>query len=428
MNVSPQRFRVPLVGLLTLLASGTGFAQHAIAPRPNTAVAADRSSGEMRTAALPSTPGRGYRYGSMQRPLLTRSASYTPPHERLGGGRIVSHQPEMIEGDVIYEGGPGEMIFEGPAEFGGMSGRAGCDGNCGGSCGGGCGSTCGPGAACGVCPRCIPCPTFSLKSINVTLGVVGFKNGANRGSDGSFGFEDGINWTKRLPCMDVTGINAQLGVRGVHTNLAGSVLTPNNRDQLFVTAGLFRRVDWGLQFGAVADYLREDWYSEMNISQLRAEVSYVFPVSHELGFRLAQSMNSQMNLATFNMNGAPITRQETWEALDTYSFFYRFRSQMFPAARGECRIGLSNESHTLLGANSVMPLGPWVALQSEFTYLIPQNNTPVGGNPGETEVWNIGFGMVIYPYGEQNLTMSGYDAPLFDVGNNGSFITKRMRP
>jgi hypothetical protein len=139
-------------------------------------------------------------------------------------------------------------------------------------------------------------------------------------------------------------------------------------------------------------------------------------------------MNSQMNLATFNLNGVPTTRNETWEALDTYALFYRFRSQMFPAGRGEAFVGLSNESHTIFGANTVLPLGPWVALQSDFTYLIPQDNTPPGGNPGETEVWNIGVGMVIYPYGEQNRTMGRYDAPLFDVGNNGNFITKRLRP
>jgi len=425
MNVSPRRFQMPLVGLLLLLTGGAAFGQHAIAPRRGSS-AAEPSSAPSRLATMPQRPGRSYRYGALGRPIMMRSTAYAAPHEHPGGERMVSHQGEMIEGEAIYEGGPGEMIVDGS----GPIGPGGCDGSCGGTCGGTCGAgfgpTCGAGAPCGACPRCIPCPTFTLKALNASMGVVGFKNGANRGGAGSFGFSEGINWAVRLPCMD--GINGQIGVRGVQSNLAGSPLTTNNRNQLFVTAGLFRRVDWGLQFGAVVDYLREDWYSNMNISQVRGEVSYVFPVSHELGFRLAQSTNDQTTMSTFNMNGTLMTRTDTWQPLDYYAFFYRFRSQMFPAARGEALVGLSNQSHTMFGANAVMPLGPWVALQSQFTYLIPQNNTPAGGNPGETEVWNLGFGMVIYPYGEQNWTMSRYDAPLFDVANNGSFITQRQRP
>lgn len=424
MNVSPQRFRAPLAGtcaLLILLAGDAAFGQHAVAPRAGSAEA----MGQLRTAARTTASGQGYRYGAVQRAPLTRGGRYVPPHERRTPGQVVSQSAELIEGEVIYEDSAEEIMMAGPGEIVGPGQMIGT----GGPVAGGCDGACGPASGCTSCQRgCIPCPTFSLKSLNATLGVVGFKNAANRGSDGSFGFQEGINWTTRLPCLDVTGINGQIGVRGVQTNLAGSALTPNNRNQLFVTAGLFRRVDWGLQFGAVVDYLREDWYTEMNLSQVRGEISYVFPGPHQIGFRMAQSTNSQMSLSTFNWNGQPVTTMDTWEALDTYRFFYRFRSQMIPAAVGEAFAGLSNESHTLFGANAVVPLGSWVALQSNFTYLIPQDNTPPNGTPGETEVWNIGFGMVIYPGGPQNRTAQRYDAPLFDVGDNGSFITKRVRP
>jgi hypothetical protein len=45
--------------------------------------------------------------------------------------------------------------------------------------------------------------------------------------------------------------------------------------------------------------------------------------------------------------------------------------------------------------------------------------------PGEGEAWNIGFGMVFYPGGEQNRTIGRYDAPLFDVAGNGDLILDR---
>jgi hypothetical protein len=151
----------------------------------------------------------------------------------------------------------------------------------------------------------------------------------------------------------------------------------------------------------------------------------MFPTAHEIGFRLGHATSNQANTGTYNFGGMPITSTDTWEAKDTYRFFYRFNSQMFPAGRGEFNGGFTGDGDGLLGASAVMPLGPWVALQSNFTYLIPQQNVPPGGMPGESEAWNLGFGMVIFPGGEQNRQLSRYEAPLFDVAGNGDLIITR---
>lgn len=420
MNVSPQRFRVALAGtwvLLLTLAGGTAFAQRSLAPREG-----GMSQPGVRMAAM---PGRQFRYGLFSRPspMMYRPAGYVPPHERAMAGRVVSESPELIETGVVYQDG---AVVE--SEDGAMVAP---DGamilNDGGNLFGGC-SSCG-GGSCGSCGSCggqfLPCPMFSIKAMAVTTGVVGFKNAANRGSSGSFGFSQSVNWTTHLPCLDRSGIYAQIGARGVESELHNSVLTTDKRNQLFVTGGLFRRVDWGLQFGAVLDYLRDDWYVQNNVSQVRMEASWVFPEAHEVGFRLTKWTSSQVNPSTYNYGGVPITSTDTWRAEDTYRFFYRFRSQMFPAGRGEFNGGFTGDGAGLLGANAVMPLGPWVALQSNFTYLIPKQNSPANGLPGSTEAWNLGFGMVIFPGGELNKHLSRYDAPLFDVAGNGDLILGR---
>lgn len=432
MNVSPQRFRAPLAGTCALLVltavCGPARAQSSLAPRPTgSGVAASAPMGQ-RTAALPASP-RTLRFGGMQRASLLGGASYTPPHERTMGAPVGM---EMVEGTVYQDDGSMPIEDYGPSanygmggyRMGGFGGTCGADGcSATGGCDGSCGGTCG-----GSCPRCLPCPMFSLKSLNIAAGVVGFKNAGNLGSDGSFGFQEGLNWTTRLPCLDVAGINGQFGFNGVQSDLHESVLTTARRNQLFATAGLFRRVDWGLQFGAVVDYLREDWYTQMNLSQIRGEVSYVFPAAHEIGFRITESTNSQTNPAQYTLNGVFMDRFETWQALDTYRFFYRFRSQVFPGGGGSANAGFTGAGDFLLGANAVMPLGPWVALQSNFNYLLPKQNTPPYGNPGERESWNVYFGMVFFPGGANNRTLGRYDAPLFNVADNGSFLIDRLRP
>ena len=65
----------------------------------------------------------------------------------------------------------------------------------------------------------------------------------------------------------------QVGYRGVSSHYSGASFAEDSRDQGFLTAGLFRRVDWGLQGGAVVDILFDDWYyNSLTLTQLRGEL------------------------------------------------------------------------------------------------------------------------------------------------------------
>ena len=116
-------------------------------------------------------------------------------------------------------------------------------------------------------------------------GVQGFTGPANRGGSGSFGFHEGFNWG-----LPLGGLAWQWGANWTQNNFDGSIFTADQRNQILLTAGLFRRVDWGLQGGVVVDYLHDDWYTTANLLQLRGELSWVYPYAHELGFWFATSL------------------------------------------------------------------------------------------------------------------------------------------
>ena len=114
---------------------------------------------------------------------------------------------------------------------------------------------------------------------------------------------------------------------------------------------------------------------------------------------------------------------ETWETMDTYTIF--LRSSLLAAGRGEGKLfaGLTGQSDGIVGAQSRLPLLNGFALETEFTYLIPDETTGDGAN--EQEAWNVAVGIAWYPGALACGSCNRYHRPMFDVANNGSFILRR---
>jgi hypothetical protein len=303
-------------------------------------------------------------------------------------------QVEVIPEETVYEDVSG-AIDMGVVDDGCTScGAAGCGGGC-----------------------LVPCPILIWDNLEISAGVQGFTGPTNRGDSGSFGFHESVNWSAPFPCLDCWGIGAQFGARAVQSNLsgAGSALTLDQREQLFVTAGGFRRVDWGLQGGVVIDYLFDEWYHEVNLAQLRGEMSWMFPYAHEFGFWFTSSLQSDTQ--TFDVGAAPTT--ETFVATDIYAFFYRYRHDC--GGDGRIFAGFTGDSDGFLGAEFELPLCDSVSVRSGFAYLIPEQSTNNGGDIHES--WNVGLSLVWRPgcpTGEVD-----YYRPLFNVADNGSFLVDR---
>jgi hypothetical protein len=259
-----------------------------------------------------------------------------------------------------------------------------------------------------------------LDNLSVFGGVHGFKDPSNVGQDASFGFQAGFNWGAPLFLFPYSGVGMQAGLQGLFSNFSGASFTVDRRNQLFFTAGLFRRTNWGFQGGVVYDYLSDDWYGDFSISQLRGELSWVYPCRHEWGFWFAASSDTDITVS-------PVDGQTyQWDPTDLYAFFYRRRFDQFVGGEGRIFAGWTEYSDGLLGLDMDLPLTGALALETSFTYLIP--NEPKGASGSENEGWNVALNFVWYPGLNACASQCGNPyQPLFRVADKGSFFLDRIR-
>jgi hypothetical protein len=258
-----------------------------------------------------------------------------------------------------------------------------------------------------------------LCNTEFSFGAQGFKNqvfatpGANRAPENcSFGLYTGFN--TGLPLYKVTCgvVSGQVGLNYVQSNFEDGFFSTSDRQQTFITAGLFRRVDYGLQFGTVADILNESWIGDLEVVQIRGELSWVWTSGQTFGFRLTR--NVQDDTQTIGDTMVPATNAQ---AMDQYRLFYRYAC--CNGGYAEATYGRSDDSHSIFAVDFDLPLSHRCALQTGCTYLSPDNSLALTDN----EAWNISLGLSFRPRG--NDWYKFYHRPLFDVADNGSMIISR---
>jgi hypothetical protein len=265
------------------------------------------------------------------------------------------------------------------------------------------------------------------RDFSASAGVTAFTNDTNLGLLGNFGTNEYLNWA--MPFWNAFGIGWQVGWRGTQTNFQPSTLTVGGetfrkhaRDQNFVTTGFFTRAfeGRGLQGGAVYDYLSDSWLENADISQIRAELSYVWGY-HEIGFWGAANI--------YDQNGSLGRRsraQGTASTVDLYTGFYRL--QFGDANEWKVWGGGTGDGEGIVGSLLRAPLSRSLAMEGTFTYLIPgQTRTVDVTGSGVTTnfspaAWNVGVNLVWYPAGRSRRGLASPYRPLFEVADNGSMI------
>lgn len=170
-----------------------------------------------------------------------------------------------------------------------------------------------------------------------------------------------------------------------------------------MTAGLFRRVNTGVQFGAVWDLLQDDLDEDIDLHQIRYEISLKSPQGRELGFFGTNSTNDALS------NGL------LWETTDQYALFYRwgfgngYESRLWGGATGD--------GEGLFGGEFYAPLSSRWALQSGFNYLITDEQDGLAGVSEES--WNIGINMVWHLGKTAKRGCRSPYRPMFSVADNG---------
>ncbi len=334
---------------------------------------------------------------------------YVPKHMKAASFTSAEPEIEIVDGGTYYEdASTGDLVIEEEA----MVGSCGADGFC----------------ADATCAECclVPCGMFPLGNLELSFGVQGFTGPTNYqpmapnapflSGSGSFGFNESLNWGIPIPGFPCLG--GQVGFRATHSNLSGAEFTNETRNQVFVTAGLFRRVDVGLQGGAVIDYLSDGWYRDADLMNVRGELSWVSNGTHDVGFWFTAGTRIATELGVLN-------QIENWESTDLFAFFYR--EKVGANLDGEARMfaGFSGQSDGLIGADLRLPLTDTWALETGFSYLIPEEGRGQGLNAGHVhENWNLGIGIVWYP-GRGLGHGNPYYRPLFPVAHNGNFMIER---
>ena len=370
----------------------------------------------------------------------------TPYYENVVGSSVGPVHGTIIDSGPVIVGGTGQAThsistgcsacptggcgtgFGGPIDLG--VGQTYFDG--GGSCGGSCGIAYDDCCGRGGCPPYQNCwlnRLFgSFSGAEFFVGGVGFRSeqfqvpGLNTNDvfdDSSFGFQGGFNVGVPLCNLTCGLISGQIGVRHITSNFDGNSFSDSSRNQTFFTAGLFRRVDYGLQVGVVADVLREEWFTDSQVVQLRGDIAWVYPAGSAFGFRFATQLDEDVSDGT--IDGLPFTDLQT-TSLETYRFYYRRA-----AAWGgfvDFSAGWSDSDHFVLGLDHDIPVSETISLQSSLTYLSGDDlpiDSPFAGNGNEA--WNVSVGIAWRPRGRS--WYRSYNTPVLPVADNGSLILRR---
>jgi hypothetical protein len=370
-------------------------------------------------------------------------ATYQRPGRSGQPARMLSEElPEPI---LMDEGLPSDVQqYEGPTygryapgynPYGVPCCDYGCQATCRspyGMCTGDCGGCGDPtGVLCGACPgpNCplsdVRCDWCWWQDLTVFGGVHGFTGPVDLGFNGNFGFHEGLNYG--MPLWHALGLGGQFGVQVVHSDFYDTPFYGSGRTQFFLTTGLFHRPKsgQGWQGGLVFDFLSDNFYTNIDVAQVRGEISFLFPC-HELGFWFTANVKSRTigedrppdhfdELTQFEQQ--PFLPTIRFEPIDMYAFFYRGRL----ASCGEWRAfgGFTGDSQGLVGSDFRVPLSDRIALESGFIFLAPR-----GGRDDQflKEAWNVGINLVWHPGCRARKAGVSLYRPLFNVADNGSLI------
>ena len=257
-------------------------------------------------------------------------------------------------------------------------------------------------------------------------GASSFTGPSNLGSSGSYGFNEGLIYSAPVLGIPEEAISFEAGARFVQANFGGTIFSQDNRNQIFGTVGLFRRVDCGLQGGVVADYFHEDWYTQTDLVQLRGEVSYIYPQGvHEIGFYGTLGLNKSGRDGQITIpNVGTINPTFDSQSLDTYNAFYR--AKLANGGSGRVVLGVSELSQFLVGADFETPLSDRIAIDSSFRYIIPNEFNGLNilnAQPENLESWNVNVGLRICL--DPRRMCGGYHRALLPVADNGTFFVNR---
>ncbi len=366
----------------------------------------------VRTAAIPPWE-RQFRLVADEEPVPDDA------YDADGLGADVTDSPEMVP--------PGmDSPYPTYNDWGDPSGQ--CDsccedyGQCGGGCGGGWAGY-GPGYG-GHGGHGMMRPGWHrgwwMRDLSLFAGVHGFKGPLDQGENGNFGFQEGANIGVPL---GIAAVGFQAGVVAVQSNFEGDNVEGGHRDdhdQVFFTAGLFRRaLCGGLQWGVVFDLMHDSYYQDgsTDLKQLRTEVGYVMAGGRrEIGYFGAYGLDKEQIFEGQRSSG--------WlDPTDMFAVYYRRYFE--GGGDGRFWAGFTGRGDGLLGADLRVPLGKNWAVENRVNYLIPKEGRNEGGQKQES--WGLTVQLVYYFGQPARCVRNSPFRPMMNVADNSLFMVDRLQ-
>jgi len=109
---------------------------------------------------------------------------------------------------------------------------------------------------------------------------------------------------------------------------------------------------------------------------------------------------------------------------DIYAFF--FRRQFEFGGQGRLFGGFTGHTQGLVGGDITVPFAPNWFVRSNFIYVAPGGSNTTDDPRFARESWNVGISIVWTPCANGPCAKN-YCRPLFNVADNGSFLTRLVR-
>ena len=241
-----------------------------------------------------------------------------------------------------------------------------------------------------------------------------FKTGLNNGS-GTLGIGEGLNWSAAVTPQG--SLTAQYGIRAAQSDF----FAPSVRNQVFMTAGIFKRFDFAaFQGGAAVDWLRDhgEW-GTVNLRQMRCELSTRYFNDWECGF--LGGLNVFRDRPTTPKMLTP-TGQLAVDAHDYYLLFVR--KHLASGGQVELRCGSTSHGDFILGALGEVAISDRLAVNGGLMMLAPSSGEI--GTRHYRESWSMSMGVVLYFRGGAMFRQANPYRPMFDVAGNNSFFTRMI--
>ena len=249
--------------------------------------------------------------------------------------------------------------------------------------------------------------------------VNGFKGPVDLDNqNGNFGTGFGVNGG--FPLASRFGIGFQAGTGAVLSNFHGTQFTGDTiRCQQFTTLGLFHRVAFTgerLKYGFAFDWLNDNYYASIGLSQWRVKLGYEISPCSELGL-LAMIPNDGDDV---QLNSSPPQFDRMKPVAQGHVYHRRFWDNGITTTT---RLGIVEEPGDFaLGADANIPLSDRMSLVGGFNYVLPSAS---GAGGQDEEMWNVGIGI---EFTTRRCGARGGErrfSPLFRLADNGIFNIRR---